>query len=83
LLQGETVEFPLEGDLDPQPVTLDLRDGDLPLAEIRNAAGDSLLVLPASLQAVLRNVISTGVDLVARLDPGMVLSLTLAEAGAD
>jgi hypothetical protein len=62
---------------------LDLRDGELPLAEIRNAAGDSLLVFPTSLQADLRNVLSTGVDLVARLDPGMVLSLTLAEAGAD
>jgi hypothetical protein len=83
LLQGETVQFPLEGRLDPQPVTLDLRDGELPLAEIRNSEGDSLLVLPASLQADLRNVLSTGVDLIARLDPDMILSLRLAEAGAE
>jgi hypothetical protein len=79
LLQGEDVRFELLGDVAPQPVTLDMRDDELALVEVRDLARKSLFVLPASLQADLQNVLGTGIELDAEISGDRILRLRVKQ----
>lgn len=79
LLQGETVTFALPPGLTPQQVTLATTDDDLALVEMRASDGTPLGLIPNSLQADLKNVLATGVDLEAEVSESLDLTLWISE----
>jgi hypothetical protein len=79
LLQGESVEFPLAEDLPSQQVLLLVTDDEVALVEMRALDGAVVGLVPSSLQADLRNVLATGVDLEARIVDQRALVIQISE----
>ncbi|MEJ7655475.1 MAG: DEAD/DEAH box helicase [Thermoleophilaceae bacterium] len=80
LLDSEVVELVLEEDLPPGPVRVVVAAGtDLRLVELHSLAGQPLAVLPARLQADVRTVVATGIDVEATLAEDRKLTLRLIE----
>lgn len=79
LLQGEDVQFALAVPIAPQPVLLKMSDGEVLLIEMQALDGASLGLIPSSLQADVRNVLATGVDLEAQIIEDSQLRLRISE----
>jgi hypothetical protein len=79
LLQGEAVQFPVSEAIAPQPVLLHMAEDEVVLIEMKALGGESLGLLPSSLQVDVRNVLATGVDLGAQIVESNQLRLQISE----
>jgi hypothetical protein len=83
LLDSEDVELILDEDLPPGPVRVVVAARtDLRLVELHSLDGQPLAVLPGRLQADMRTVVATGIDVEATLADDRKLTLRLIERAA-
>jgi hypothetical protein len=85
LLESQTVRLSLDHDLDTGPVRLAITGvaDDVPLVELHTLDGRPLIVLPGRLQADIRTVLATGIDVDATLGDDRSLTLRLVEPSTE
>jgi len=84
LLDTGEVHLQLNSELPEGAVELVIatRDDDLELVELHAVGGERLSVLPARLQADLRTVLATGIDVEANISRGSTLTLRIGRGEA-
>jgi hypothetical protein len=85
LLESQTVRLSLDHDLDTGLVRLAITGvaDDVPLVELHTLDGRPLIVLPGRLQADIRTVLATGIDVDATLGDDRSLTLRLVEPSTE